>query len=97
MGRFTYKNGEDALKFLKHNQCDLLITDANLPGISGAELVESVVDYIDRIVVISGYDKSMLSESFPRQTQFLIKPISLLKFREIVYKVLTDDIRTEKR
>lgn len=94
---FTYKNGEDALKFLKHNQCDLLITDANLPGISGAELVESVVDYTDRIVVISGYDKSMLSESFPRQTQFLIKPISLLKFREIVYKVLTDDIRTEKR
>ena len=87
----AFHSGEEAIKTLETTDIDLLITDANLPGINGAELVTKCIDRIPRLLVISGYDKSILSDLFPSKAEFLPKPISLFKFREKVYKMLLDE------
>lgn len=88
---FSYQDAESALEFLNQNECDLLVTDANLPGKSGSELAGEVKSKVSRILVISGYDKSIICNKFPPNTHFLSKPIPLLKFRETVYKILADE------
>ena len=87
----SFNSAEEAIQTLQSIQLDLLITDANLPGISGAELVSQCIHNIPRLLVISGYDKSILADSFPEETEFLPKPISLFQFREKVYKMLVDE------
>ena len=75
-----FLNAEDALLFLKKNPIDLLITDANLPGASGADLAHRA--QIGKVLVISGYDESLLRKKFPPGTIFMAKPIRMEDLRE---------------
>ena len=43
----TYHDAETAEIGVKENPCDILIVDINLPGASGIELIESLVDCCD--------------------------------------------------
>ena len=38
----TASDGEEALRFLKEQQVDLIIADINMPGINGLELLEKI-------------------------------------------------------
>jgi len=41
----TYPNAELALKGVLEEKCDILIVDINLPGVSGIELIEELVNH----------------------------------------------------
>ena len=54
----TSNNAEDAREVIFKHYPELIITDIMLPGISGLDLVEEVVnsDYQPKVIVVSGFD-----------------------------------------
>ena len=74
-------SAEEALKASKGQHVDLLVTDAMLPGIQGADLARKLYEADPRLKVlyISGYtpDESVRSGAFPPGAGFLAKPFTL--------------------
>lgn len=54
---FIAESGMDAISIIKENQIHLLVTDQRMPGMSGVELLEQVVDdYPDMLkMILSGF------------------------------------------
>ena len=90
-----YSNAEEALIDLQNREkLDLLVTDANLPGMNGAELVRQAKKYccINNVLVISGYEASLLKDKFPNGTHFMTKPIPISEFRKKVHNLIGGEI-----
>lgn len=53
---FTARNGRRALECLEENMADIVITDIQMPGMSGIELAETIVrrGYPCKIVFLTG-------------------------------------------
>lgn len=82
---FTSINGSDALtiirnEFDKNENFDLLITDIQLPGISGLELVDSLESFkisLPSLIITAYGDATVISEIKRRGiANFLAKPFS---------------------
>ena len=54
---FEATDGREALAIIESNQIDIMVTDIQMPGINGIELIRKAraCDYSPRVVVISGY------------------------------------------
>ena len=74
------EDGEEALRIIKSDRPDILISDINMPFMSGNELIRKAKEYDPRlqVIVLSGYDDF----AFVREAlvcgalDYLIKPIS---------------------
>lgn len=55
----TFADGETALQYLFENEVDVVITDIQMPGISGLDMIEKVrkVNREIPIIIISGYGR----------------------------------------
>jgi len=81
----TFNNGEDALESLKRLKPDVLITDIEMPRMTGEELCKQIrIEYPDRdflIIVLTSrteIEHREWSASF-KNLQFIEKPISMRK------------------
>ncbi|HET6408377.1 MAG TPA: PAS domain S-box protein [Chthoniobacteraceae bacterium] len=89
------KNADEALRILSTQPIDLLLTDFNMPGLSGLELISQVRTRWPEIkcILASGY----LDENVERRitTEFnagtLRKPYNVAGAAELVRKMLTPD------
>jgi response regulator RpfG family c-di-GMP phosphodiesterase len=54
---FTAEGGEEAIKLLKENTINVIITDQRMPGMTGVEFLESILqDYPDPMrLLLTGY------------------------------------------
>ena len=54
---FTAESGEEAIKLLKDNTINVIITDQRMPGMTGVEFLESILqDYPDPMrLLLTGY------------------------------------------
>lgn len=52
-----FKNGSEAIDFLKNNSVDIVITDIKMPKVSGLELAKYVHENMPmtKVVIVSGY------------------------------------------
>lgn len=77
----TASNARQALDSLQQTPADLLITDVNLPGISGIELAKMAkADHPDiDIMVCSGYGETQF-ESLPFAVEWSQKPLEIESF-----------------
>lgn len=102
------EDGEQVLERLKQEQVDILITDINMPYISGVELLLKVQKIKPELItfVISGYDDfSYVKESFlAGSINYLVKPVdkidlvnALSKALEIIGQRKTDREEKEKQ
>jgi YesN/AraC family two-component response regulator len=86
-------SGEDALTKLTYNRYDLLITDLNMPGISGFTLVEVARSLYPNIKVILMTAFGSLEVQTEAQNLevdgYLTKPFSTAQLREMANSVLT--------
>ena len=85
-------DGEEVLQRLETERPDILITDINMPGLSGADLLEKLAcSHPDMVtLVISGYD----TFSFVKRTMrsgainYLLKPVNKIELISAVSEAL---------
>jgi diguanylate cyclase (GGDEF)-like protein len=80
-------SGDEALKFLKENDVDLVISDIRMPGLDGFELTEIVKKKYDAdVIIITGYGKDFQYEEAIEKgaSEFILKPI---KLQELVVRL----------
>lgn len=85
-------DGEEVLKLVETDRPDILITDINMPGLNGVELLEQLAEsHTDMVtLVLSGYDtfdyvkRSMRSGAI----NYLLKPVSKIDLISAVSEAL---------
>ncbi len=86
------KNGKDSLKQLSKHKFDLLITDVNMPQLSGLELIKMMKKSgrKEKVILISGdpVDDSMLSKESMPVFAHLKKPFRMNQFINTVVSAL---------
>jgi DNA-binding NtrC family response regulator len=87
-----------ALKRLKYEQFDLIITDLRMPGTSGLDLIRHVhrTNPATRTMLITAFGSSEI-ENQARQlgAAFLRKPFGLQQFYAVVQDSLTEEQRPQ--
>lgn len=95
---FDAINGKDALKFLKQNHVDVLITDIKMPILDGIELLKQIKElgYATVTIVLSGYnDFNLVREAFKLGAyDYILKSDmntqTLSNMMDNIYKILSD-------
>ncbi|MCW3787456.1 ATP-binding protein [Plebeiibacterium sediminum] len=77
---FSCSNGFDALRLLKEKEIDLVITDIQMPDMSGLELVDKIYRLTDRKIPVFAYTASATKNRFNKDqlsifSAFITKPI----------------------
>jgi hypothetical protein len=73
----TSSTVRDALAFLDHETCDVIVTDMLMPGMNGAELLNEVVRHypgVTRIVLSGHADHDLVMQCVGTAHQYLSKP-----------------------
>jgi len=85
-------NGEEAIKLLRSDTFDLVISDSDLPGVGGLEVVEEAkrIDPECPVIVISGYrdTEAQVGAIGQPRLQFILKPFRLHVVRRTVASLL---------
>lgn len=88
----TAKNGPAAWQELQQHSFDLLITDHNMPGMTGLELAQQAQSQTPnlRIVLMSGSSDSEIEAKARKMglTAFLSKPFSIHQLRDLLETIL---------
>lgn len=90
---FTAYNGFDALDYLRLETIDLIVTDIQMSGMNGIELIEAV--FVENptlpVIVLSAHGEFEYAQHALRfgVKDYLVKPISPPQFLEVVRQVLT--------
>jgi DNA-binding NtrC family response regulator len=96
----TAASGEVALRLLNQNRFDLVITDLNLTGMTGLQLLSEIVagDPTVAVILITGYPSIQSAVEATRRGvyQYLEKPVDRDKLLEVVGEVF-ERLATLKR
>jgi DNA-binding NtrC family response regulator len=86
------KDGRDSLDQMKSRRFDLLITDINMPGLDGIELLRrmKVAGRREKVIVMTGrpVDESNLGNDLQPVFTMLQKPFHIHSFLEVVSSAL---------
>ena len=90
---FTANTVVDAIEVLEHSPVDLVITDLNMPEVSGIQLVRYLSQHFPGIpvLVITGYPKLEDAVQVMKlgAVEYLVKPFTQEELREAVSRVLS--------
>lgn len=85
-------DGEEVLQRVETEQCNILITDVNMPYVNGVELIKIIKEKYPQIVVfvVSGYDDFVYVKDslLAGAINYLLKPISKIDLVSAVSKAL---------
>ena len=96
----TANDGEEAIEKFKENPVDIVVTDINMPRVTGLELLKKLKEINDsvRFIVLSGYD----TFSYAKQAielgvkSYLLKPVDEEEL-ENTLKLIVDDINNDNK
>ena len=95
----SFPNGEDLIKNLESDQPDLIITDVQMPGMLGFDLMKHIntnYENIPVIIMTAFADMQAAVESFGGGAfEYLPKPFDLEEATEIVERALEDKPKTK--
>ncbi|MGL5577280.1 MAG: response regulator transcription factor [Sarcina sp.] len=96
----TANDGEEAIKKFKENPVDIVVTDINMPRVTGLELLKSLKEINDnvRFIVLSGYDTFSYAKKAIELgvKSYLLKPVDEEEL-ESTLKSIIDDINNGKQ
>ena len=86
-----FENPIKALKFLKSNNVDIVISDIKMPNLSGLELLEKVKEWnqsIDVILITAFGDVSMAVDAIKKgASHYILKPINYEELKSQILKI----------
>ncbi len=96
----TFKDGSEAIEFLKKNDVDLVISDVKMTKVSGIELAQYIYEnkpYI-MVVILSGYAEFEYAKAAIRFNvkDYITKPTSFADMKKLLLK-LHDELEEKKR
>lgn len=93
------KDGVDSLAQMRKRRFDLLITDINMPGVGGLELLKKMKEAgrRERVILMSGQplDLSDLGKEVQPVYRLLQKPFPIQVFLEVVFSALARSARNK--
>ncbi|MGL4572434.1 MAG: response regulator transcription factor [Clostridium sp.] len=94
------ENGEEALEKFKMNQVDIVITDINMPKMTGLEFIKEVKSINENVqfIILSGYDEFSYAKKAMEYgvKNYILKPINEDELEEAL-KNLVEIINVEKK
>ena len=91
---YPARNGKEGLELIAEHDPDVIITDLEMPGMNGLEMISEVRRHYDHhhpIIVLTGYDDD--DHKHPGADTYLYKP---LKTRELFEKIYEQAVRYGK-
>jgi two-component system response regulator YesN len=92
-------DADEALELLSHSKVDLIVTDINMPGKNGLELIAEVKErkLCNRFVILTGYDEFEYAKQAIRYRviDYLLKPINKMEFYGLL-RTVANEIFAEK-
>ena len=89
---FTTNNVVDAIAVLEQGPVDMVITDLNMPDVSGTQLVRYIAQHFPKVpvLVITGFPDVQAAVEVMKQgaVEYLVKPVTEAELRSAVEKVL---------
>ena len=82
----TFTDAGAAAAFLHHNTVDLLISDINMPDISGLQFVRDLPDERPMIIFLTAHKEYALEGFDLDVVDYLIKPVSNTRFEKAIQK-----------
>lgn len=81
-----FSNAMTAIKYLNYNSIDLVFLDIHMPGFSGIDLIQSIKN-LPQIILITS-DKNFAIQAFEYDciVDYLVKPISEERFEKAINK-----------
>jgi len=81
---FTAQSGEKAIQFMKTALFDVVVTDLNMPGTNGFDLLRKIRELYPHVpvIVMSAYTRSYVEERLKgiRLASYIEKPLDLDEF-----------------
>lgn len=97
----TVSNGLEALRLIKQERFDLVITDVRMPGMNGVELTRAISEARPgtRVIWMTAYGcHKTLTESMKQHVyDCLDKPIEIAEIRRIVQQALEGQVQHPNR
>ena len=75
----------EAMKAMQENKIDLIFADIQMPGLTGLQFIETVVEK-PMVIVITAYEKFALEGYNLDVVDYLLKPVSLDRFIKACHK-----------
>ena len=96
----TASNGEEAIRKFKELPVDIVITDINMPKVTGIELLRSLKDLNDdvKFIVLSGYDEFSYAKSAIELgvKSYILKPVNEEELEEALLSII-EEVNKEKK
>ena len=90
----TASSGDEALKKFKENPVDIVVTDINMPKVTGLELLSGLKNINDNVkfIVLSGYDEFSYAKKAMELgvKSYLLKPVNEDELEKCLKKIVDD-------
>lgn len=87
-----FYNAETAIKFLLHQNIDLVFLDINMPGLSGFEMIAALQNP-PKIILTTAYSDYALKAFDYGVLDYLVKPIPYPRFEQAVKRFITNAVK----
>ncbi len=89
-----FKNGQEAIDFLKNNTVNIVITDIKMPKVSGLELAKYINENTPdtKVVIISGYSEFEYARKAIAYnvSNYLLKAVDMRELAEVLEKLAAE-------
>ena len=89
-----FPNALEVLKFLRHNQVDLIFLDIHMPKLTGVDFIETAAN--PPKIVLTTSDKEFAIEAYGYEfiLDYLVKPISVERFHKCAIKIHNEFLKS---